>query len=137
MARSSGARELRRRALALPWFDGADIASDPRGKAIDAMRKRLGAADADREAILARTLESLDARSGAELLLVLAEDPDPRIRLATCTAGLRMLDPELASSFLHFLTDPDERVRGKAKEVLELTSFADEQRRRFARSARE
>ena len=127
-------QELRQRSRRLPWFVGAGETLS--SKRLAKVRAELGRRTANRDEFLAKTLKGMAPAAGAELLLVLADASDAEIRLAACTAGLTLLDPELAISFVRFLKDPAPGVRAQAKELLEQTGFYLDQRRRWARPTR-
>lgn len=119
----------------LPWFKTSSTHAS--AAQLIAVRKQLkSAAPAERQAVLEKSLRQLSPRGGAELLLVLGDSPDVQTRLAACKAGLRLLDPELAGAFVHFLKDPDAGVRTFAKSLLESTSFFADQQRRWGPARR-
>ena len=126
IARSEKGRKLRQRVARLPWFRRAGQYL-PIAK-LKEIRAALQKPDAKHAEILTKALANMSASQSAELLQVLADESDAAIRFATCSAGLTLLDPELAASFVRFLKDPDDAVRKKARELLEQTSFYVEQR---------
>lgn len=129
IARSEKGRELRRRVSRLPWFKRAGQ-SLPIAR-LKEIRTALQKPDAEHAEIITKALARMSAGESAELLQVLADESDAAVRYATCSAGLTLLDPELAASFVRFLKDPNEAVRKKARELLEQTSFYVEQRERW------
>ena len=118
----------------MPWFVSAGETLS--SKRLAKVRAELDKRTVKRDEFLAKTLKGMPPAAGAELLLVLADTPDAEIRLAACKAGLTLLDPELAASFVRFLRDPAAKVRAQARELLEQTGFYADQNRRWSRPSR-
>ena len=129
VARSEQGQQLQLKMMRLPWFKRG--AYPLTASKLASIREQLSEGGTNAQEVLTEALSEMMPGEATELLLVLSGEADVEVRLAACTAGMTLLDPALAGSFVRFLKDPDSRVRERTRELLEETSFYAEQLARW------